>query len=339
MMEHALMCPQCNAPLSPHRFARSVVCAYCGATVQLDESAVAASRFREAFRIWNDPGSYQVSSWLALGNRHWAVEDLIGRGETSDVYSGRLARWPTELVIIKVLRDRKDAEHFDNEWNALQSLHFSNAPGADTFTTLLPQLIVHGDVATGAFAGHRASIFRWASGFYHTFEDVLRVFPQGIPPQASIWVWRRILELLTFVHSSGMAHGAIVPAHLLVQEGEHGVRLVGYGNAGRFNEKLHSVPAGYESFYPQSPRSGQNLTAQLDLMMSARCIAAILGGDPESASLPRQVPDQLAGIIKRIALSGPDRASGEDAWAIREKLGQISNDVFGQPRFMPIVMP
>jgi primosomal protein N' len=49
-MEHAIMCPQCNAPLAPHKFARSIVCPYCGATVRLDEASVSAAPFHEAFR-------------------------------------------------------------------------------------------------------------------------------------------------------------------------------------------------------------------------------------------------------------------------------------------------
>src|SRR5262249_60657545 len=48
MAQRALMCPQCNGPLSPGRFARSVVCSYCGATVTLDEASVEAARYRRA---------------------------------------------------------------------------------------------------------------------------------------------------------------------------------------------------------------------------------------------------------------------------------------------------
>jgi hypothetical protein len=141
------------------------------------------------------------------------------------------------------------------------------------------------------------------------------------------------------MHASGMAHGAVLPAHLLVQENEHGVRLVGYSFSGRLNEKLRTVSHGYEFFYPKPAQSWSTLTAQLDLAMSARCIAAILGGNPETASLPQTVPAQLAGIVQRIALSEPGGAPGENAWTIREELGEIAREVFGPPQFNPIVMP
>jgi hypothetical protein len=338
-MEHALMCPQCNAPLTPHRFARSVVCAYCGTTVQLDESSVSAATFHAAFRLWNSPESYQIPAWVSIGDRNWALDKLIAHGDISDVYAGRRARWPTELVILKMLRDRQNVELFENEWNVLQILQQSDAPGADTFTALLPQPIMHDNLTGGTFSGQRVSIFRWASGFQYTFEKVIQVYPQGVVPQASIWIWRRILEVLSFIHASGMAHGAVLPQHLLIQNNEHGVRLVGYGSAGRLNEKLRIGSPGSEAFYAQPARSRMMLSTQLDLAMSARCIAAILGGNPATLSLPKTVPVQVADIVQRIALSEPTGTRSEDAWTIREELGEIAKEVFGPPRFVPIVMP
>lgn len=338
-MEHAIMCPQCNAPLTPHQFARSVVCSYCGATVRLDESSVSAAKFHEAFQVWNSPESYQITSWVSIGNSYWAVDKYIAHGELSDVYFARHARWPTELAIVKLLRDRQGIAQFDNEWDALQRLQQSEAPGADNFTMLIPQPIIHGDITSGVHKGSRGSIFRWASGFIHTFDEVIQAYPNGISPQASIWIWRRILEVLSFIHASGMAHGAVLPAHLLFQENEHGVRLVGYSCAGHVGEKLSAISHGYESFYPQAMQSNPKLTIQLDLVMSARCIVAMLGGDPETAFLPTTIPAKLASIVQRIALSVPADKMSEDAWAIREELGVISREVFGPAQFIPIVMP
>jgi hypothetical protein len=338
-MEHAIMCPQCSAPLAPHKFARSVVCSYCGTTVQLDETSVSAAIFHEAFRVWNSPANYGISAWVSIGSRHWAVEKLVAHGDISEVFTGRLARWPTELVILKFLRDHQDADLFDHEWDVLRKLQRSDARGADTFTTLLPRPIFHGNSTGGSFVGQRVSIFGWESGFYHTFEDVMRAYPQGINPRASVWVWRRILEILSFIHASGMVHGAILPRHLLVQENDHGVRMVGYSFAGRIGEKLRVGAHKNETFYPQPARSWSTLTEQLDLVLSARCIVAILGGDPASASLPASVPAQLAAIVRRIALSNPGSAVSQNAWTIREELGEIAGEVFGPPKFVPIVMP
>jgi hypothetical protein len=338
-MEHAIMCPQCNAPLAPHRFARSIVCSYCGTTVQLDEASVSAAIFHEALRIWDSPATYQIPVWVSIGTSHWKIDKLIAQGDISEVYTARRARWPTELAILKVLRERENTELFENEWDALQSLQRSEAAGADEFTRLIPQPIIHGDIMAGPQAGKRASLFRWASGFQFTFDEVMQAYPQGIPARASIWIWRRILEVLAFIHASGMVHGAVTPAHLLIQKNEHGVRLVGYSAAGKPGELLRTTSHGFESFYPQFPQSRTKLNAQADLAMSARCLVALLGGDPATATLPESVPAALAGVVQRIALSDPAGKANENAWDIREELGGIAEEVFGPPQFIPIVMP
>jgi hypothetical protein len=338
-MEHALLCPQCNAPLPPHRFARSITCPYCGTTVQLDETSISAATFHEAFKSWNSPAAYQAQSLVSIGDRHWSLDKLIAHGEIADVYSGCCARWPTELVIIKILRDSQNAELLDNEWDTLEALIRSDAPGADTFTQLIPQPVLHSNITGGAFTGQRANIFRWESGFHHSFEEVRRVYPQGVQPRASIWIWRRILEVLSFIHASGMVHAAVTSDHLLVQENEHGVRLIGYTRAGRIGNKLSNRPPSSDSFYPQFAKSERVLTTHLDIVMSARCVIAILGGDPETASLPKAVPAKLVNILQKTALSQPGATPKLDAWAIREELGRIAKEIFGPPEFIPIVMP
>ncbi len=328
-MEHAMMCPQCNAPLTPHRFAQSVVCAYCGATVRFGEQSISAEKFHEAFRIWNNPLSYQLSSWISIGDHHWALDKFLAHGESADVYTGRRARWPTELVILKILRESQNVDRFDNEWNALQTLHKSGAPGAETYVKLLPQPVMHGDSTGGSHTGQRVNIYRHASGFRHTFNDVLQAYPQGIPPRASIWVWRRILEVLSFIHASGMAHGAVLPEHLLIQDNEHGVRLVGYSSAGRLGKKLTSLSKDNEPFFPKESQLKSGLSSQLDIVMSARCVIALLGGNPADASLPSPVPKKLAEFIQRIALSKTGDIDSQNAWAIRGKLGNLADEIFG----------
>jgi len=298
----------------------------------LDEESVSAAKFHEAFRVWNSPESYQIQTWVSIDNQHWELDKYIAHGDISDVYTGRRARWPTEFTIIKLLRDRKNSEAFENEWNILQALQKSDAPGADTFTMLIPEPVIHGDIATGPHAGRRVSILRWASGFHHTFDKVIQAYPQGIPPQASFWIWRRILEVLSFIHSTGMAHGAILPPHLLVQDNEHGIRLVGYSSAGKFGQKLNTASHEYDAFYPQPTKSWLTLTAQLDLVMSAKCVIALLGGNTATAHLPASVPAQLANILQRVALSKPDETVRENAWDIREELGEIAKEVYGSPQ-------
>ena len=333
-MERAIMCPQCNAPLKPHPFARSVVCSYCGATVELDDTSVEAESFHKVYKTWNAPQSYGITSFVSLGENHWAVENLLGEGKISRVYSGRRARWPTELVLLHFLADPKNESLHDNEWQILQRLHKSDAPGSETFRRLLPQPVAHGRVSPGQRAGEKLSIFRREKGFHHTLMDVHKAYPQGIQPRASIWVWRRILKVLSFIHASGLVHAAVLPSHLLVQENEHGMRLVGYGRSGEIGKKLSLENPDYEDWYPAKTTK---LSPGLDITMSAHCLAYLLGGEHTGENLPPSVPEQLALLVRHVIHA--DASSVKSAWDLREELGRLSDDIFGKPQFNPITMP
>ena len=323
--------------MAPSRFARSIVCPFCGSTVMLDQG-VESAVFKDAFKAWNDPEKHGVSSWVSVGDSHWALGKLVANGEISDVYAVERARWPTEQALVKIVRDGKRAAEIDHEWAVLTALQQSSAPGAPTFAARIPQPILHGTLTGGTGMGSRAIFLRWASGYVHTFEAVGRAYSKGIEPRASIWAWRRILEILTFLHASGHVHGAVLPPHLLVEEGEHGVRLVGFRAAGRTGTPVAAISPAFEPFYPKSFLKSRRLTPGVDVAMSARSIAALLGGDPETGAVPDAVPAPLAEEIRRGCMLDPADPAAPGAWSLRERLGTLADRVFGPPAFCPIKM-
>jgi hypothetical protein len=208
-----------------------------------DPSAVPSALFREAYEDWNSPRGDVVT----IGDSHWTILEPLGRGDLSDLFLAERARWPTERVALKILRDPSHAARLRREAEILRRLQASDASGADTFTRLVPEPVAAGD---------RAMAVRWAGGFRHNLAQVRKLYPRGVEPRVSVWMWRRILELLTFLHRSGVVHGAVAPEHVLIENGEHGVRLVGYGAA------------------RQAPPPGD------DISMSARTIRYALGDAP-----------------------------------------------------------
>jgi hypothetical protein len=81
------------------------------------------------------------------------------------------------------------------------------------------------------------------------------------------------------------------------------------------------------------------LTPQLDLIMSARCITAFLDGDPGLGMLPAAVPMPIANLVRQVAMSDPTGPVQKDAWTIREEIGELAGQIYGKPRFVPIMMP
>jgi hypothetical protein len=228
----------------------------------------------------------------------------------------------------------------ERAWRAYRRLHASTVQGAAVFSSRVPSPIAFGKVTHGRFEGRQAMVLRWARGFEHTLVEVRRNHPEGIDPRSAVWLWRRLLETLAFVHAEGLVHAAILPQHVLVEAGEHGAWLVGYGSAddartGRF----HAPEAGSEPYLPPSVRAGAALTPGLDLILTARTVAFALGGSTGGASVPRSVPEPLAALVREVGSAADHTRAPGDAWELHERLGRLARSLFGPPSFHPIPMP
>jgi hypothetical protein len=319
-----LTCPHCGAGLPVTRFASIVVCKYCESTVRVDPSAVSARKYREAWAEWNSAPANVDARLFSIADTHWTAQRLLARGEISDVYLAKRARRPSELVVFKVLRDCGDAPLLQAEWRALDALRAHTEAKRIDLGSRVPRPVVSGSLTDAD--GSLACAYRWASGFVHTFESVREVHKNGIAPVASIWVWRRILEILAVLHEAKLVHGAVLPNHLLVENGEHGVRLVGFSCADAPNVPLRIVSTQFENFYPADALDSRKLTAAADIAMSARCISHLLGGG--------DVPGELAELLHRVG----EKRSDLNAWALHKQLGELGRSLFGPPAFHPILM-
>ena len=338
MTERALKCPQCNGPLDASRFARTVVCPFCGD----DGRAGRGRRLRHALQ-----GGL---SRVELAGRERPCDVVLHRREP--LGAGSLPRPRGDLrrlrgparTLAHGARDREGpakrggSSGLRPRMGRLDKLQESASPEAAGLLARLPAPVIHGEAGAGAFAGSRVSVRRWAAGFTHTLEAFQRAFPRGIDPQPSIWIWRRILEVLAFLHREGLAHGAVLPCHLLAQDGEHGLRVVGLGCADAPGAALRAVVERFEAHYP---RSCPGLSA-----------AHSDGGRGHERALRGRAARRRSRHRRRAGGGAPAvgraGARGGDGWhepgttphgQIRERLGHLAQEVFGSPKFCPLVMP
>lgn len=299
----AITCPQCGAGLTPpSRFARDVVCSFCRSTVQIDLSVVSVARFREAFARWNEPETHGYDRWVSFGGLRFAALRRVARGTRSDVFFADRARPPSERVVIKFCRDSRDAPDFEAEWRALGRLASIEDEAAGHFTSLLPSPVVHGVAEGAGYDGRMALAYRDASGFVHALDAVGRGHPTGVDPRIGVWLWRRTLETLVFLHRNGLTHGDLTPAHLIAHGREHAVRLVGFSRLGA------GAPAA-------------------DIQASAGAVASVL---------PDAVPEPFGSLLLRTA-RGENQVA--DAWSLREEVGRAARRAFGAPSYHPLRLP
>lgn len=324
MPERVRKCPSCGGNLVAGRFDRDTRCTFCNSQVLLDPAAVYAEDFRDAFADWDDPATWGAREWCTVAGTSWLVGERIATGDASEVYRAARGRFPTERALIRVARYPADAARLERAWTVGRRLQASKSRGA-ALATRLPEPIAFGEPLAGAWKGKKVLVQRWSHNHERTLEQV-----SGVSPQASVWVLRRILEALSFIHGANLVHGAIVPAHVLVERGEHGARLVGLGSAGESGAEITFFPSKYRHVVPDD-----TLSVAGDLRAAARTIVHVLGGDATSGRVA--AAPAYADLLRALVHDGATPQGDTDAWSVRDRVGAVAQAAFGRPTFCPIL--
>lgn len=311
------LCESCGAPLEAPWAELVIVCQFCGAH--------------------NLPGSpdgpvpprvpVDGRPRLNVGGRTYVIEGRLAEGESSTVYRARWVVRLGELVTLKVLSALTDADLMRREWQVLTDLHRSTIQGAEHYLTRLPSPVAHGLVETDQ--PRPVSVFGWKSGFVHTLEDITRVHDDGVPTPVMVWLLKRLLELLGWVHRAGYVHGAVTPEHVLVHPRDHGAMLVGWSLALPWREgqraRVLAVPRRWPGLYPHRWASPAR-----DIANACTIVRTAAGWDRPGDH--RDAP--LEALLQQGMNEGFD-----DAWQAREALVKASAEVLGPPAYHPLPMP
>jgi len=305
----ALSCPQCGGSLPGQARWRLVVCPYCRSSVTRNAELVQAAAFRDAL-LRRRSQAQGVAPAVALGDRRFRVLGRLGGGESADVYLADELGCAAQLVAVKVAREATGST-LKSEWHVLQSLQAIETAGSAYFSQRLPQPVSIGSMVDQDGSRRQALVVRCAHGSWGSLADVMTLNPAGVDARHAVWMWRRVLQLLAFVHGNGWAHGALSPDHLLVEPREHGIQIIGWSRAAR------STPD----------------SLALDLAHSAWSIRAVLtGGDPTSG-IGAQVPAQIGALLRRVS-EDTRWCRSQDASTLDAALLQAAQAAFGPPRFM-----
>ena len=272
---------------------------------------------------------------LNIGGRTYVLERRLGDGDSSAVYQGRWVDRLGERVVVKVLSSLSDADRMRHEWDVLNALQSQQTAGHDHYVTRLPQ-----PVALGILPGEQrrvAAVYGWKSGFVHTLQQVGKEHPKGVPGPVVVWILKRLLEQLGWVHRAGFVHGAVTPDHVLVHPRDHGALLIGWTGAVPWRtgqqQPLTVLPKRWMPMYPAKKPQDVQATPGLDVAMACLC-ARTVGGWTASV---REAFSPLHRAIGDLLDQG---ASGTvtDAWALRDALVEASQDAYGPPAYNPLTM-
>jgi len=289
-----------------------VKCSSCGSLITRTESIVKRDTFREALQRARQGSSF--GQGIECGGERYHLMASLGRGEISEIYLAQKIGAMPFLATIKLSSAPAAAKLYAREAQVLRELQALSGPAGAYFSMHLPMVMAQG-VVDGT-PSQQALVLRHAHGFWGSLAALNGHFTSGVDPRHAVWIWRRILGALSFVHNQGWCHGGVCPEHALIHPQDHGVRLIGWASAQK------GVSSKEQS---------------KDLMRSAAILLVLLNGAKAASGVPDHVPTQLAQLVTRAsqdeAFCRAQRAEGLDA-----QLQVAAKAAFGPPSFVPLAI-
>lgn len=278
---------------------------------------------------------------LNIGAREYLVEDRLAVGSICTIYRCRLPADPQPLRgIFKIARESRVNPLLANEAAILQSL--SRADSAGRFAPFLPQVqaSAHLDDAGGARAGnvlgYHAEVGDPADLF--SLDDVKNAYSPGLDERNMAWIWRRLLNILGFVHAQGIVHGAVLPMHILVEPRDHKLVLIDWccATAGG-HRAMPIIAAGFQAWYKTEAEVARPPIPALDLAFAARSMIDLIGGDGRTGELPQAIDPAIRRHLQRCI--SPSAQARLEAWRLLEEFDRLLEALWGPRSFTTFRMP
>jgi serine/threonine protein kinase len=273
--------------------------------------------------------------------RLYTIEKLLAQGDLCNLYTGiSTSIGEKKRYILKFSSKPEDNDLVVNEQRILA--HLTGGNGYEKLRHFISQL-----TDTFSFQEKTSGIVRQVNVFpyeeeWYSLKEVRAAYPQGIDVRDMAWVWRRLLVALGFAHANHVIHGSILPIHILISPGQHGVMLIDWSYAVLkptiTGEYINAISSAYREWYPEEVFAREEPTPGLDISMAAKCMLYLLNGNVYECTTPETVPWQLRNYLKGCTLPRPQQRP-QDASVLLDEFDALIERLWGPRRFHQFVMP
>lgn len=269
----------------------------------------------------------------------------LGAGDISDVYAASFQNLKGEMkrVVLKIARSPRDGDLLANEARVLTDLHSKTGKEDSHFQRYLPRFIESTSVQIGS-VNRPVNVLSLTKESF-TLEQILEANPRGIDAADMAWMWRRNLEILSWVHAQGYVHGAVIPPHVMVYQScdpkAHFGRLLDWSYAVKIGGKIKAISSAYRVFYAPEILEKKEATPATDIFMSAKCAKSLLnlGSRPNHLRADQEkVPRRIVGLLNACTLIRPS-ARYTEVQDVYAEFEAILKEAYGAPKFRKFSMP
>ena len=279
---------------------------------------------------------------LTSRRRTYEVDALIGTDEVCQRYACRFeSDGAGRLGLFKIARTSDDNDLVQNEARVLRQLRADK--DLVRLWPFVPEVYDSFLYDDGRTEARQANVVSRVPNVY-SLEEIRAHYPHGVAPKDAAWMWRKLLIALGFAHARGSVHGAVLPPHILIEPDQHGLILDNwlYALPDPLESGAHlaAIVPVYEAWYPPEVFDKQPALPGFDILMGARCLVYLLGGDPLTGKVPASVPDPLASFIRGCLLTVSRPADRpQQAWEVLTDFTQVIERLWGRRTFRPFALP
>lgn len=251
----------------------------------------------------------------------YSLHELIAEGDVAMVYRASYLdeKGVQFQACVKIAKDKADNKLLENEQKILGDLHHAS----------LPTIIEGFELGDG----RAATVLSFTEGFnLHELRE-MPTHSSGLK-EADYhigWILERQLAVLGYLHSRGIIHGSVEPAHLIVQPSTHNVTLVDFCWAVKKPGKKDHIKLAQEYYSAPEVYAKEMPLPAIDIYGLGKSAIYLIGGDPESSDLPDSVNPMYQKFLERMTEESTE-IRANDAYQLAHHLIVIRDEVSGKRR-------
>lgn len=266
-------------------------------------------------------------SYKDRSKKVWEITDIVPmcKGDICDLYLGKL---DTKTVVVKMAQSASDNDLLDAETKTLAHIWSTKHRNFVLYTPA--------QLTSMTISGKRANVFEHIPNAF-TLAEVIKAHPDGVDPRHVAWIWRRLLEIVSWVHmDKERIHGAIIPSNILIKPADHGLVLLDWCASVPITEAVKvAVPELLDSMYPPETRDKVASGASFDIYMAGKVVMALLRGQRPNL---KHVPQAFVGPALASTISNPG-GRPQIAYDFYRDLDRVITKLFGPKKFIEFKMP
>jgi len=230
--------------------------------------------------------------------------------------------------LVKVARSYDDNDLMRAEAKALKLLDGITGPVRDGAPILAETFQINGS------RKREANVISAFPGFVTAQEVHSKM---TVDARTAVWMFKRILSLLTWVHHFGLVHGSILPSHVLfypdndghvdVDPRKHSIRLIDWCYSVDFKNRtrLSSWVPAWKDHYPPELIEKKSISPASDIFMAAKLMIYL--------DKNQDLAGPLFDVLKKCLQKDPDKRY-QSAKEVFDVWVAAASNLYGKPKWV-----